>query len=127
MASVLVYDGDCGMCTKTAAFAANRLRPSRGRYAVTAYQDADLVAFLYREDVYRKPEERDGTAEVISPDGIVTVGTYDEVVLSPDGHSVITTGDGVTELRTTDELELSDPIDLTGVVGTNSLLAFVPD
>ena len=28
-------------------------------------QDADLVAFLYREDVYRKPEERDGTAEVI--------------------------------------------------------------
>lgn len=71
--------------------------------------------------------DRDGTAEVISPDGIVTVGTYDEVVLSPDGHSVITTGDGVTELRTTDELELGDPIDLTGVVGTNSLLAFVPD
>ena len=28
-------------------------------------QDADLVAFLYREDVYRKEEERDGTAEVI--------------------------------------------------------------
>lgn len=28
-------------------------------------QDADLVAFLYREDVYRKEEERDGSAEVI--------------------------------------------------------------
>jgi len=28
-------------------------------------QDADLVAFLYRDDVYRKEEERDGTAEVI--------------------------------------------------------------
>jgi len=28
-------------------------------------QDADVVAFLYREDVYRKPDERDGTAEVI--------------------------------------------------------------
>ena len=28
-------------------------------------QDADVVAFLYREDVYRKPEERDGTAEII--------------------------------------------------------------
>lgn len=29
-------------------------------------QDADLVAFLYREDVYRRdPGERDGTAEVI--------------------------------------------------------------
>jgi len=28
-------------------------------------QDADVVAFLYREDVYRKAEERDGTAEVI--------------------------------------------------------------
>lgn len=28
-------------------------------------QDADLVAFLYRDDVYRKEEERDGSAEVI--------------------------------------------------------------
>lgn len=28
-------------------------------------QDADLVAFLYREDVYRKEAERDGSAEVI--------------------------------------------------------------
>lgn len=28
-------------------------------------QDADLVAFLYREDIYRKADERDGTAEVI--------------------------------------------------------------
>jgi len=28
-------------------------------------QDADLVAFLYREDVYRKENERDGSAEVI--------------------------------------------------------------
>jgi len=29
-------------------------------------QDADLVIFLYREDVYRKnPDERDGTAEVL--------------------------------------------------------------
>ena len=29
-------------------------------------QDADLVAFLYREDVYRKDEdEKDGVAEVI--------------------------------------------------------------
>jgi replicative DNA helicase len=28
-------------------------------------QDADLVAFLYREDVYRRSEERDGTAEII--------------------------------------------------------------
>jgi replicative DNA helicase len=28
-------------------------------------QDADVVCFLYREDVYRQPEERDGTAEII--------------------------------------------------------------
>ncbi|MBK5233530.1 MAG: replicative DNA helicase [Thermoleophilia bacterium] len=28
-------------------------------------QDADLVAFLYREDVYRQEAERDGSAEVI--------------------------------------------------------------
>lgn len=44
-------------------------------------QDADLVAFLYREDVYRRdPNERDGTAEVIiakhrnGPVGTVPLG-----------------------------------------------------
>ncbi len=39
---VLVYDGGCGFCTRTARFAAVRLRPAAGGYAVTAYQDADL-------------------------------------------------------------------------------------
>lgn len=71
--------------------------------------------------------ERNGITEVISPDGVVTVGTYDEVTLSPDGHSLVTVGDGVTELASIDELVLGEPIDLTDVVGTNSLFAFVPD
>jgi replicative DNA helicase len=41
-------------------------------------QDADLVAFIYREDVYRKPDEpKDGTAELIvakqrdGPEGMI--------------------------------------------------------
>lgn len=38
---VLVYDGDCGVCTRLAAFVVRRLRPT---YRVTAYQDADLPA-----------------------------------------------------------------------------------
>jgi 5,10-methenyltetrahydromethanopterin hydrogenase len=71
--------------------------------------------------------ERNGITEVISPDGVVTVGTYDEATLSPDGHSIVTVGDGMTELVTIDEMVLGEPIDLTDVVGTNSLFAFVPD
>jgi hypothetical protein len=71
--------------------------------------------------------ERDGTTEVISPAGVVTIGTFDEVVLAPDGKSVITVADGSTGLIAIEELELGEPLDLTAVAGTNTLITFVPD
>ncbi len=39
-----MYDGDCGFCTRTARFAADRLRASTDGYTVAAYQDSDLEA-----------------------------------------------------------------------------------
>jgi predicted DCC family thiol-disulfide oxidoreductase YuxK len=39
--AVLVYDGDCGVCTGLAYFAQRRLRPDA---RITAWQDADLRA-----------------------------------------------------------------------------------
>jgi hypothetical protein len=71
--------------------------------------------------------ERNGTTEVISADGVVTIGRFDQVVLAPDGRSVITIGDGSTELIAIEELELGEPVDLTAVAGTDTLIAFVPD
>jgi predicted DCC family thiol-disulfide oxidoreductase YuxK len=41
---VLVYDGDCGVCTRLSAVAAARVRRSPTDFAITAYQDADLPA-----------------------------------------------------------------------------------
>ncbi len=50
--AILLYDGDCGVCTRLAGFVARRLRPTAGSdvggadrgpaYQVSAYQDADL-------------------------------------------------------------------------------------
>ena len=56
--AILLYDGDCGVCTRLAGFVARRLRPraraggrASGRagahaggwaYGISAYQDADL-------------------------------------------------------------------------------------
>lgn len=71
--------------------------------------------------------ERDGIAEVISPDGNVVVGSFDEVVLAPDGKSVVTVAGSTVELVTIDELELGEPIDISDAAGTNSLISFVPD
>ncbi len=44
---VLVYDGDCGMCTRLAGFAVSRLRPRppRRTFAVAAWQHLDLASF----------------------------------------------------------------------------------
>jgi predicted DCC family thiol-disulfide oxidoreductase YuxK len=39
---VLLYDGDCGVCTRLAGFVVRRLRPGG---AVSAYQDADLPSY----------------------------------------------------------------------------------
>ena len=40
--AILLYDGDCGVCTRLAGFVARRLRPGGSAYAISAYQDADL-------------------------------------------------------------------------------------
>ena len=40
--AILLYDGDCGVCTRLAGFVARRLRPGGQAYEISAYQDADL-------------------------------------------------------------------------------------
>ncbi|KGN31863.1 thiol-disulfide oxidoreductase [Knoellia sinensis KCTC 19936] len=40
--SVLIYDGDCGVCTKLSRFVTTTVRAQQGDFAVSAYQDADL-------------------------------------------------------------------------------------
>lgn len=41
---VLVYDGDCGICTKLSTVVTTRLRARPDDFAVTAYQHVDLPA-----------------------------------------------------------------------------------
>lgn len=40
--SVLIYDGDCGVCTKLSRFTTTSVRARPGDFEVSAYQDADL-------------------------------------------------------------------------------------
>lgn len=40
--SVLIYDGDCGVCTKLSRFVTTGVRSEPTDFAVSAYQDADL-------------------------------------------------------------------------------------
>lgn len=71
---------------------------------------------------------RNGLLEVVSADGVVSVGDHPAAVLSPDGRAVVTTsGDGVVQLVRLDGLELGESIDLTALAGTNSIIVFVPD
>lgn len=42
MTPVLVYDGDCGMCTRAASLVSRRLRPSADTYDVEPSQALDL-------------------------------------------------------------------------------------
>lgn len=42
MRTTLIYDGDCGICTRLAGFAGRRLRP---RAEVRASQELDLAAY----------------------------------------------------------------------------------
>lgn len=41
---VVVYDGDCGICTRLARLVTRRVRPHPGAFTVVAYQDAELGA-----------------------------------------------------------------------------------
>lgn len=48
---VLIYDGDCGVCTKLSRFVTTTVRKRQSDFAVSAYQDADLAALgLTAED-----------------------------------------------------------------------------
>ena len=70
----------------------------------------------------------DGTANLITADGVLGVGTYDRAVLAPDGRSVVGVRDDLIELVVVDDdMNADDPIDLTGVAASNALIAFVPD
>lgn len=63
--AVLVYDGDCGICTKSAGFAARRLVPDAG---VVAFQHTDLDALGLT------PEECERAVQWVRPSGRVTAG-----------------------------------------------------
>lgn len=41
---VLIYDGDCGVCTKLSRFVTTGVRSNPVDFSVSAYQDADLDA-----------------------------------------------------------------------------------
>jgi hypothetical protein len=72
---------------------------------------------------------RASQAEVIGPDGSVTVGPLESAVLGPDGRSIVRiTADGTRELVTIDDdLSLGTPIDLTALAAPDALVAFIPD
>jgi predicted DCC family thiol-disulfide oxidoreductase YuxK len=43
-ASILIYDGDCGVCTRLSRVVTTTVRRRQPDFAVSAYQDADLPA-----------------------------------------------------------------------------------
>lgn len=43
-ASILIYDGDCGVCTRLSRVVTTTVRRRQADFAVSAYQDADLPA-----------------------------------------------------------------------------------
>lgn len=66
MAGVLVYDGDCGMCTRSASLVTSRIRLSPDDFEVVAYQDADLLALGLTV------EQCDEALRWVGPDGRVS-------------------------------------------------------
>jgi predicted DCC family thiol-disulfide oxidoreductase YuxK len=60
---VLVYDGDCGVCTRLARFTERRLRPDAD---ITAWQHADLPALGLT------PEQCDEALQYVEPSGRVS-------------------------------------------------------
>ncbi|NLJ53409.1 MAG: DUF393 domain-containing protein [Intrasporangiaceae bacterium] len=72
-APVLIYDGDCGICTRLAALVTSRLRRRESDFAVAAWQDIDgdspgLAAYgLTWEDC-------DAAAQWVAADGTVSAG-----------------------------------------------------
>ncbi len=70
--------------------------------------------------------ERAGVTEVITADGVVSLGRVRHAALGPDGRTVVRTATtGTTEiLQIGDDLELGDPIPITDAPA-NSLVAFL--
>lgn len=65
---VLIYDGDCGICTRSAAFVTTRLRRRESDFAVAAWQDLDLA------DYGLTWQECDRAAQWVAADGTVSAG-----------------------------------------------------
>ena len=65
---VLVYDGDCGVCTRLAAQVTARVRATPDDFDVTAYQDADLAALGLTA------QECDAALQWVAADGRVSSG-----------------------------------------------------
>jgi len=64
--SVLIYDGDCGVCTKLSRFVTTGVRRNSGDFAVSAYQDADLDALRLT------PEQCDEALQWVSSTGRIS-------------------------------------------------------
>ncbi|PRY63263.1 putative DCC family thiol-disulfide oxidoreductase YuxK [Knoellia remsis] len=65
---VLVYDGDCGVCTRLSRLTTTRVRAHAGDFAVSAYQDADLDALGLT------PEQCDAALQWVGSDGRISTG-----------------------------------------------------
>lgn len=63
---VLVYDGDCAICTKLSRVVTTRLRARPADFAVTAYQHADLAALGLTAD------QCDAALQWVAADGRVS-------------------------------------------------------
>ncbi|NHN55569.1 DUF393 domain-containing protein [Calidifontibacter sp. DB0510] len=90
--AVLIFDGDCGFCTRTARFADRFV--SAGRYQVAAWQELDLPAFGLT------PQECTEAAQFVDDQGRVSAGhraiaaglTHGRAVWRPLGHLIVTPG-----------------------------------
>ena len=74
--------------------------------------------------------DRNGVTEIVTPEGVATLGPVAATEIGPGGRSVVRiTGDGLTELLLLgDDLTVTETIDLTEIVarvGDNPLVAFV--
>ena len=68
MTPVLVFDGDCAICSTSARFVSERLRRSPADYAVEPWQQLDLDALGLT------PAECDAAVRWVSPNGIPDAG-----------------------------------------------------
>ncbi|CAN7496377.1 thiol-disulfide oxidoreductase DCC family protein [Knoellia sp. LjRoot47] len=64
--SILIYDGDCGVCTKLSRVVTTTVRRRQGDFTVSAYQDADLPSLGLT------PEQCDEALQWVGRDGRVS-------------------------------------------------------